>query len=93
MLSNRFNMKDLGEAQSVLGIKIIQDHDQQHLSICQSRKINDILSATKMTNCKPVSTPMTPGLSLPNITKTSANDLLLPYRHAIGMLLYVANSS
>jgi hypothetical protein len=44
-LSSRFDMKDLGEAQSILGLQIHRDRSQRHLSLSQSQSIKAVQCA------------------------------------------------
>ena len=43
-LSNQFDMKDLGEAIYILGIKLIQDHNNRMLGLSQATYIDAVLT-------------------------------------------------
>ncbi len=80
MLTNQFQMKDLREVNSVLGIEIHHDQQLRCLSIRQLSKVNNILTTFRMHNCKPIAMPMVPGLNLQKLATTIEEDLQLPYQ-------------
>ena len=51
MLSTHFDMKDLGEASYVLGIKILRDRANGVLKLSQRTYIEKILRRFNMHNC------------------------------------------
>ncbi|GKC30746.1 zinc finger, CCHC-type containing protein, partial [Tanacetum coccineum] len=57
-LSSRFSMKDMGEADVILGIKIKREN--KGIVITQSHYIEKILKKFKHEDCSPVSTPIDP---------------------------------
>nr|KAJ0197017.1 hypothetical protein LSAT_V11C700348640 [Lactuca sativa] len=61
-LSSSFEMKDLGEAEVILGIRIKQGNNG--ISISQSHYIEKILKKFNFENLSPVSTPIDPSLKL-----------------------------
>ena len=61
-LSSSFDMKDLGEAEVILGIRIKRGHNG--ISISQSHYIEKILKNFNFESCSPVSTPMDPNIKL-----------------------------
>jgi hypothetical protein len=61
-LSKRFEMKDLGEARHFLGMRITQDRPKRLLQINQTAFLEQILNETKMSDCRPASTPLVPGV-------------------------------
>jgi hypothetical protein len=88
-------MTDLGPTSWVLGIKITRDFDKRTLGLSQTSYINSILERFNFTDLKPVSTPMDPTLCY---SKTQCLETLeekaqmknIPYREAIGVLMYCA---
>ena len=58
MLCNHFDMKDLGEASFVLGIKIVRDRTNHVLQLSQRTYIDRILKRFDMHNCSPRSVPL-----------------------------------
>ncbi|GJW89408.1 retrovirus-related pol polyprotein from transposon TNT 1-94 [Tanacetum coccineum] len=55
-LSSRFSMKDMGEANVILGIRI--KHESNGIAISQSHYIEKVLKKFNYFDCTPVSTPM-----------------------------------
>ncbi|GJU96855.1 zinc finger, CCHC-type containing protein [Tanacetum coccineum] len=88
-LSSRFSMKDMGEADVILGIKIKREN--KGIVITQSHYIEKILKKFNRTDCFPVSTPMDPVEKLkPNTGKPVDQ---LEYSRAIGCLMYAMTST
>ncbi|GJS08040.1 zinc finger, CCHC-type containing protein [Tanacetum coccineum] len=83
-LSSKFSMKDMGEADVILGIKIKREN--KGIVITQSHYIEKILKKFNRKDCSPVSTPMDPLEKLmPNTGKPVDQ---LEYSRAIGCLMY-----
>jgi hypothetical protein len=93
ILSGRFKVKDLGPTRSILGIEVIRDEKQGTLCLRQRGHILAILETFQMTDSAPNQTPLPVGLQLLKIDATPDNCKKLPYRSAIGKLLYVAIAS
>ena len=96
-LSKRFDMKDLGEAQFMLGIQIHRDRPNRRISLSQSEYVRTILSRFNMGESKPASTPIPVGIKLlrdePSTPSTDArqDDMNeVPYAQAVGALMYAA---
>ncbi|GJR29048.1 zinc finger, CCHC-type containing protein [Tanacetum coccineum] len=88
-LSSRFSMKDMGEADVILGIKIKRRN--KGIVITQSHYIEKILKKFNREDCSPMSTPMDPVEKLkPNTCKPVDQ---LEYSRAIGCLMYVMTST
>ncbi|GKF39400.1 zinc finger, CCHC-type containing protein, partial [Tanacetum coccineum] len=88
-LSSRFSMKDMGEADVILGIKI--KHENKGIVITQSHYIEKILNNFNREDCSLVSTPMDPVEKLkPNAGKPVDQ---LEYSRAIGCLMYAMTST
>ena len=64
MLCNPFDMKDLGEASFVLGIKVVRDMTNHVLQLSQRAYIDRILKRLDMHNCYPRSVLVTKGRRL-----------------------------
>lgn len=56
--TNEFDMKDLGDAKKILGMKIVRDRDNGILYLSQKRYIYKVLKRFPMDNAKVVSTPL-----------------------------------
>nr|KAJ0189301.1 hypothetical protein LSAT_V11C800397780 [Lactuca sativa] len=88
-LSSSFDMKDMGEAEVILGIRIRKG--KNGISISQSHYIEKILKKFNFENCSPVSTPIDPSLKLlPNKGSPVSQ---LEYSRAIGCLMYAMIST
>lgn len=91
-LSHRFEMKDMGAARIMLGIKITRDRNRRKLFIDQQEYARTVLERFGMEKSKPVSTP---------IDKTYFNfseeegELVdnVRYRQAVGSLMYLMIAS
>ena len=83
MLSNCFEVKDLGPIASILGIEVIHDKTAGYLCLHQRGTFN-------MNDCLPAQTPLPAGLQLAKINVMPDDCKSLPYRSAIGKLLYIA---
>ena len=93
ILSSCFPTKDLREVTSVLGTEVLCDRGNGCLSIQQSGHIGGILKLAGMTECRPTSLPMMPGLQL-EAQKAPADDTLdFPYQELVGKLLFVAQGT
>ncbi|KAM1386266.1 hypothetical protein ACFX1X_032946 [Malus domestica] len=93
LLSNTFDMKDLGEASFVLGIEIKRDRSRNLLGISQRSYIEKILKRFNMEGCSGGEVPMSKGDKL-NKEQCPKNDLerktMLnkPYASLVGSLMY-----
>ncbi|GJW04501.1 zinc finger, CCHC-type containing protein, partial [Tanacetum coccineum] len=88
-LSSKFSMKDMGEADVILGIKIKREN--KGIIITQSHYIEKVLKKFNREDCSPVSTPMDPIEKLmPNTGKPVDQ---LEYSRAIGCLMFAMMST
>ncbi|GJR03430.1 zinc finger, CCHC-type containing protein [Tanacetum coccineum] len=84
-LSSSFSMKDIGEADGILGIRI--KHESNRIAISQSHYIEKVLKKFNYFDCTPVSTPMDTSKKLmPNNGQVVSQ---LEYSRVIGYLMYV----
>ena len=58
-LSDEFEMKDLGTAKKILGIKIHRDQKAGKLYLSQRKYLEKVLDRFNMDNCKSISNPLT----------------------------------
>ena len=63
-LSSNFKMKDMGEADYILGVKIPMDRSKKLLGLSQQTYIKKVLECFQMHNCKPIDTPVAKNESL-----------------------------
>ncbi|GKC98673.1 zinc finger, CCHC-type containing protein, partial [Tanacetum coccineum] len=90
-LSSRFSMKDMGEADVILGIRI--KHESNRISISQSYYIEKLLKKFNYFDCTLVSTPMdTMSTPMDTNEKRMPNNgqavSQLEYSRVIGCLMY-----
>ena len=62
-LSSNFEMKDIGEASYVLGVKIVRDHAKRLLCLSQETYIKRMLERYHMQDSKPMDTFVDKSLS------------------------------
>ena len=88
MLSQEFEMKDLGVAKSFLGVEFL--YNSEGVALRQKYYIEQVLEKFAMSQCKPVKTP----LCAPTMQEAGFEILHDPgikrFREAIGALLYVS---
>ncbi|CDO68674.1 hypothetical protein BN946_scf184652.g1 [Trametes cinnabarina] len=88
-------MTDLGPVSWLLGIKISRDLEAGTFSLSQHAYIDALLARFNFTDLKPMSTPMDPHQLLsktqcPESPAEVARMRRVPYREAIGVLMYAA---
>jgi Reverse transcriptase (RNA-dependent DNA polymerase) len=92
-LSKNFDMKDMGEASYVIGIKIHRDRTQCILGLSQETYINKVLERFRMKDCSPSIAPIVKGDKF-NLKQCPKNNLEreqmknIPYASAVGSLMY-----
>ncbi|MBW0481183.1 hypothetical protein O181_020898 [Austropuccinia psidii MF-1] len=59
-----FSMDNMIQVQFILGMKINQNQSSKTITLSQQLYIDKILKEFRMENCKPVTTPMAPGIKL-----------------------------
>jgi len=90
-----FSLTDLGGIHWLLGIKIMHDRQACTISLSQTTYIETILDRFSLSDAKPYATPIVPGA---NYTRSQAPadpaeaDYMqkIPYREAVGSLMYAA---
>ncbi|CAM8965984.1 unnamed protein product [Rhodiola kirilowii] len=88
-LSSKFSMKDMGEAEVILGIRI--ERVKGGLALTQSHYIEKVLKKYKYLDCRPVNTPFESSKHLfPN---KGAPVSQLEYSRVIGSLMYAMTST
>ena len=92
-LAQQFSMKDLGEAQYVLGIQIERNRSARTLSISQAEYVRNVLDRFGMTDCKSVRTPLEISRKLtkedcPPAGATTDVAFTRQYQSAVGAIMY-----
>jgi len=91
ILSKHYEMTDLGEIDSYLGVRITRDRSIRRLEIDQSRYISEILDCFSMADANPAQTPLPAGaeVHLVKYDGEATNREIKEYQQLIGSLLYV----
>lgn len=92
-LSSQFDMKDLGEASHILGIKLMRDRKNRMLGLSQASYIDSILARFSMQDSKKGFLPFRHGISLskdqcPKTPEEIEKMKGIPYASAVGSLMY-----
>lgn len=94
-LSNQFKMKDLGEAEFVLGIAITRDRTNRTISINQSAYLRSVLARFRQENAKPAYTPLDAGARLlkSDCPADDSDEQIamrnVPYLQAVGAIMFL----
>ncbi len=86
-LHSKFGIKDLGEAEFILGIQV-QRHPTGQIFLSQQAYLKDVLARFNMTECRTKDTPMDSGIQLEPSKVEAEPELKRTYLQAIGSLLY-----
>ncbi|GFS37982.1 hypothetical protein Acr_00g0055040 [Actinidia rufa] len=92
-LSHNFDMKDLGEANYILGIKLMRDYQNRMLGLSQAAYIDNILVKFAMHNSKKGFLPFRYGVAFsrdqcPRTPQEEELMRLVPYASTVGSLMY-----
>lgn len=91
-LKAEFEMTDIGEVRTFLGLTIVRQQNEGVMDINQKRYLERLLDRFGMSDCKPKQTPLEAGVKLEKCTDPS-KCTTKPYRELIGCLSYVAVTS
>ncbi len=86
-LHSKFGIKDLGEAEFIIGIQI-QRRPSGEIFLSQKAYLLDVLARFNMSGCKSASIPMEVGVQLQYFDTEADPELKRRYLQAIGSLLY-----
>ena len=92
-LGNLFEMKGLGQAQQIFGMRIIRDRRNKELWFSQERYIEKVLNRFNMKDAKPVGTPLASHFKFsvdlcPYNDKEKEEMSKIPYASAVGSLMF-----
>ena len=92
LLQKQFDMKDLGEANYILGIKLLRDR-KKVLALSQALYIDKILARFSMENSKKGTLPFRHGVHLskeqsPKTLEQKEHMSRMPFASAVGSLMY-----
>jgi hypothetical protein len=74
-LSNNFEMKDLGEAEIILNIKLLKEEGNGGVTLVQSHYVKNVLNHFGYYDCAPASTPYDPSVKLRKNHRISRDQL------------------
>ena len=92
-LAREFDMKDLGPANKILGMKINRDRKDRKIWLSQKNYLRKVLRRFNMQDCKPISTPLPINCKLSSgMSPSSEAERMemsrVPYASAVGSLMY-----
>lgn len=92
-ISQRFDMKDLGEVHFCLGIQVFRNRHERSIRISQAKYVENILKRFNMLESKPIGTPLDANYKLTKemspVSEKEAEEMRsVPYQSAIGSLMY-----
>ena len=93
MLNMKFDMKDLGHAKKILGMKTERNKSNFNLIIQQHDYLLTAMQRFDMNNCKPVTIPLAGHFLLSKAQCPTSNSEIIkmekvPYANAIGTIMY-----
>jgi hypothetical protein len=88
-LSQNFEMKDLGEANVILNIKLVREGDGE-VTLLQPHYVEKVLSRFGYSDCKPAPTPYDASMILKKNKRMMREQLR--YSQIIGSLIYLASA-
>ena len=89
-LGKRFQLKDMGELHYFLGVSVKQNSETGEIWIGQPAYTQAVIKKFGLEHCKPVTTPVTPGMKLLKNTEQSEMVDATLYQSAVGSLLYLS---
>lgn len=98
ILSEAFEMKDLGVAGRILGMSIVRDRSKRQIWLSQQDYIGKIVKKFKMEGAKEVGTPMGQQFKLSSQqrpeTEVERREMhLIPYANIVGSIMYAMIST
>jgi hypothetical protein len=94
-LSSHFEMTDLGELAWILRIRVKRDRILRTITLSQTAYINSVVKRFNLETASPLRTPIDPNAQLskdqcPSTPQQTEDMQKVPYREAIGSLMYAA---
>jgi hypothetical protein len=93
-LQSKFAMRDLGELNYILGLEVHRNRPNRKIWLSQHKHTLDILQRFHHEHCRPVITPLDPGITLSKAIDMpqEEKDFMqsVPYLSAVGSLMYLA---
>jgi len=97
-LMGELDMTDNGEVHWILGLEVKRNREERTISLSQRSYIRSIIARYGLEDAKALSTPMDPSVNLsrsqcPQTTNEIAEMRNIPYREAIGSLMYASQAT
>ena len=89
-LAASFEMTDLGETTTYLGLEVSRDRTNKTMTLCQSRYITSVVARFGMAGCNAVTTPLPPSSQLVPFEGIASTSTRSAYQQIIGSLMYAA---
>ncbi len=93
-LKVKFEMRDLGELNYILGLEIHRDRSKHQIYLSQRKHTLDILRRFNHEHSRPLSTPLDHNITLSKVKDMSQEEKdymsSIPYLSAVGSLMYLA---
>jgi hypothetical protein len=98
LFKQQYKMQDMGPMEFVLGTEVTQNLEAKTIKLSQHRYTEDMLKKFEMWDVKPKPTPMQPNSLLtksqcPTTDEERTAMESIPYREAVGSLLWLANGT
>ena len=95
LIKSKYDLTDLGPIHWLLSIKITWDRENRTISLSQLSYIDSLLRQFNFTDLRPFSTPMDTNIwylknKCPQTPEQATEMCHIPYREAVGSLLYLA---
>jgi hypothetical protein len=87
-LSQKFEMKDLGELHFFLWMEVERNRDERLFRINQIKYLKKILKRFGMEECKPIGVPLDPKVKLQKNANRNDESKGFPYQQAVRSLMY-----
>jgi ATP-binding cassette subfamily B (MDR/TAP) protein 1 len=87
-LSQKFEMKDLGDLHFFLSMEVERDHAQCLFYINQIRYLKEIFICFRMEDYKAIRMPLDPKTKLKKNVKKDDEMVKVPYQQVVGSLMY-----
>jgi len=94
-LGQHFKVKDLGEVNFLLGIRVVRNRESGSIELSQQAYIDQLLKCFNLQEAKPVTTPLSSGVCLtqadcPTTDEEKLDMANVPYTSLVGALMYAA---
>jgi ribosomal protein L12E/L44/L45/RPP1/RPP2 len=91
--TSHYKMKDIGECEWILGMRVRRDRKKRILILDQEQYINKVLKQFGMDNCKPAITPEDTSKLVVNQPEEQQHINIKTYQSLVGALMYAAIST